>query len=751
MKNYNKIILFFAFLFLNAFMVSGQNRDSIPIILDSVKKVHSPIEKVDLYNLLSKKYTKVNTDTFFIFNNKAISLSKESNYLKGLAQAYSNRSGLYFYLDQFDSSLVNLLKSERLSLSTNDSSALKDLYYSLGTTYYFLANYDSAQIHFQESYKLSKLLKDTAGMAKAIKQVGKMQWLKGELAESLKSYNISLPLAKSVGDSALVCVLYNNIGVIYHNVGDYGKALEYYYKTLTLRDYIGDYKGKSLTLNNIGMVYSEWGKHKEAFEYYRHAASLSDSVYYLGGKAYSYYNIGNHYFNENRLDSAIANYKKALATYIQDNSDIIGMYICYSKLGKIYQQNKDLDSALIFFNKALVVAKRMKGRSDWAGANHYLGNLYLEKGDIKKALNYAKKSNEILKNTDYKKMKHLNYALLSEIYRRKKQYKKALEYNILSNQYKDSIFNEEKSKQITQMEVLYRIEQKQKENDYLKKEQERQKAMLKADKKTIRLQKVLVGVITLFLLLVIGFTFAFYKEKQKLKAANNTKNKLFSIISHDLRGPMGNFKGLVDLLILDIENQNKENINSLLQMMQKTAGLNYDLLENLLSWSRTEGNKLDYNPEKLQLTTIVESIFEHYDYTAVSKSIQLINNVDKDIYLMADEYMMNTILRNLISNALKFTKENGKVIISAKNTIRKGNKKYVEICVEDTGIGMSDEQAKKIFDNDQFYTSLGTAKEKGTGLGLKLCAEFVKIHKGEIKAISALNKGTKMIFTIPAY
>ena len=503
-----------------------------------------------------------------------------------------------------------------------------------------------------------------------------MLWLKGYLAESLRCYEKSLPLARKVGDSSLICVLYNNIGVIYYGVGDYEKALKYYYMTLPLRDFLSDYQGKSLTLNNIGLIFSEWGKHEEAEKYYYHAAALNDSVYYLAGKAYSYYNLGNHYRNIKEYDSAIVNYKRSLATYIMSKNDIVGKAICFQKLGIVYQKKGELDTALLYLNEALEASKQMNSLNDLSSAYHQLARLYKERGDIAKALNYALICDKILKETDFKKMKFMNGQLLSEIYLLKKDYKKSLHYNIIANQYKDSIFNDEKSKQITRMEVFYRSEQKQKENELLKKEQERQHAKLESDRLTIRLQKIIVVAASLLLLLLVGFTFVFYREKQKLKIANNTKNKLFSIISHDLRGPLGNFKGLIDLLLLDIANNDKEKMDSLLKMMQRTASLNYDLLENLLSWSRTESGKLDYKPEKIDLYYAVEGIFEHYDYSALNKSINLINNIDTKACVYADEYMLNTIMRNLISNAIKFTPENGKVLVKSELITEKDNEGY---------------------------------------------------------------------------
>ncbi|MCF6239899.1 MAG: tetratricopeptide repeat-containing sensor histidine kinase [Bacteroidales bacterium] len=724
--------------------MSGQSIKRIEQLFNNLDTISSENKKIDLYNQLSAEYIKRNTDTFFIFYSKAVNLSKKTDYQKGLAEAYNNRADLCFYLDSFQLALIFNDLSNSIYSSLNDTLKLAQLCFSRGKIYYYMANYDSSFSYYKKSYDLAKAIRDTAQMAIYLKQVGKMNWIKGELTEALKNYEQSLEYANKTNNVRLKCLLYNNIGTIFYAVGDYEEALKYYYIALPLRDTIKDYKGKSVTLNNIGMVFSEWGKHDEAYKYYSHAASLSDSLDYYYGEAYSYYNLGNHLLNYNIMDSAILYFKKALITYKKDNNNVIGRYICYSKLGKIFQKLNEVDSAFWYFKTSLMVAERIKIYNYKASAYSNIANLFLMQNNIDSALKYAFMANNYLSKTSgFKKMKQINYQLLSDIYNKKKNYKKALEYSLLSGSYKDSIFNEESTKQITRMEVLYRIEQKENENKYLKREQERQKAKLAADRLTIRLQNYLFAVVSLLLLTLIGFTIVFYREKQKLKEANNTKNKLFSIISHDLRGPMGNFKGLIDLLLLDFANNDREKMNSLLKMMQKTAGLNYDLLENLLSWSRTESGRLNFQAEKIKPYFLVEAIFEHYDYSAATKSITLINNIDEDLCIYADEYMINTILRNLISNAIKFTGTNGKIIVKSKSI-----NKFVEISVEDSGTGMPSEIVEKIFSKDKFVTTRGTAKEKGTGLGLKLCKDFVDKHNGKIYIDSQINKGTKISFTI---
>jgi len=191
--------------------------------------------------------------------------------------------------------------------------------------------------------------------------------------------------------------------------------------------------------------------------------------------------------------------------------------------------------------------------------------------------------------------------------------------------------------------------------------------------------------------------------------------------------------------------------------MQKTASSNYDLLENLLSWSGTKSGNLIYQPQKLNLDILVDSVFEHNEYNAQIKSIQLISEIDQKVYVLADDLMLHTVLRNLVSNAIKFTGEKGTVVVKSKKISGKHKEKknnfenIIEIMVSDNGVGIDHEVLPKIFTDDEFYSTKGTDNENGTGLGLKLCREFVEKHKGEIWVESVLNGGSDFIFTIPEY
>ena len=234
------------------------------------------------------------------------------------------------------------------------------------------------------------------------------------------------------------------------------------------------------------------------------------------------------------------------------------------------------------------------------------------------------------------------------------------------------------------------------------------------------------------------------ESENRLKQLNGSKDKFFSIISHDLRSPFTSITGYSEVILDDIDELSKEEIKEFAGSIHKTAKNIQNLLENLLQWSRMQTGGITFNPNNLLLNDVVEEIVDLYKINAVRKKITLTNNLDKDYPIKADKFMLNTILRNLVSNSIKFTKKLGSISIYATE---KNNE--LEITVEDTGIGMSDEIKNKLFKIDEHVTTKGTEKEKGTGLGLILSKEFVEKHGGKIWVESEIGIGSKFKFTIP--
>jgi PAS domain S-box-containing protein len=235
------------------------------------------------------------------------------------------------------------------------------------------------------------------------------------------------------------------------------------------------------------------------------------------------------------------------------------------------------------------------------------------------------------------------------------------------------------------------------------------------------------------------------ESEEKLRVLNAEKDKFFSIISHDLRSPFAGLMGMTDNLVYYFDKFSTDEIKKNIQLINNTSNRIFKLLENLLQWARLQRGRMEFIPENINLHDIVKSNIELLINNAKQKEILLVNDVNQEIIVFSDNNMLNTILRNLISNAIKFTNNFGSIIISA--TISTNN--FVEIVVKDNGVGMNQDTLIKLFRIDTHHTSVGTANEKGSGLGLILCKELIERNNGTIRVESEQNVGTSFIFTLP--
>lgn len=234
------------------------------------------------------------------------------------------------------------------------------------------------------------------------------------------------------------------------------------------------------------------------------------------------------------------------------------------------------------------------------------------------------------------------------------------------------------------------------------------------------------------------------RKNQLLIQANSEKDRFFSIISHDLRGPLGSFMTLSQMMAENIEDFDQLEIKKLTEDLKDSATNLYELLENLLSWSKMQQNKIAFEPKRFNLSEIVKKNEDHLANSYKLKGVELITDISEDIEITAERNMIGTVIRNFMSNALKYTRKGGMVIVSAE--ILANNK--VEISVRDTGIGMSKKLMDSLFRLDVKSSRMGTDGEPSTGLGLLLCKDFVEKHGSKINIESRENEGSKFSFVI---
>ena len=234
------------------------------------------------------------------------------------------------------------------------------------------------------------------------------------------------------------------------------------------------------------------------------------------------------------------------------------------------------------------------------------------------------------------------------------------------------------------------------------------------------------------------------RSEEELKKAIATKDKFFSIIAHDLRGPLSGVRNLIELLSNHHEDMNDEEFNNILHNLDNASNNTFNLLENLLQWSRSQSRTIEFNPEESSICMELDNVANMLSSIMASKNIELEKNIGQCSGAYYDKYMIRTVLRNLISNAIKFTHKGGLITLSCKE-----HDAHIHVSIEDNGIGIKKENIDKIFRIDKSYSTPGTANEKGTGLGLILCKEFIDKHGGEIGVNSTEGAGSEFFFTLP--
>ena len=234
------------------------------------------------------------------------------------------------------------------------------------------------------------------------------------------------------------------------------------------------------------------------------------------------------------------------------------------------------------------------------------------------------------------------------------------------------------------------------------------------------------------------------ESENRLKELNASKDKFFSIVAHDIRSPFTALLGFTQILDEEFGELTAEEINEIVHSLRKTANNIFEFIEGLLDWSRVQSNKIEIKPIRLKLFNVIQDVFVLLSSVALAKKVRIVIDVPKDLFVLADENVVNTVLRNLVSNAIKFTSENDTITISVEDS---GEEKIV-VCVRDTGVGLTEEIKSKLFKLDEHISELGTNKEKGTGLGLLLCKDLLEKQQNKIWVESNKNEGSTFKFTL---
>jgi signal transduction histidine kinase/tetratricopeptide (TPR) repeat protein len=576
----------------------------------------------------------------------------------------------------------------------------------------------------------------------------------------------ALSLAEKSGDKLRIANSLNMTGNAYYMLSDYTRSLDYYQRALTIRQELGDSNDIARTLNNIGAVHLQTRNYETSLDYFNRALQIYSGL----GKDEIVLtltnNIGGLYLEQKNYEKAMEYLQKVydLATEVNNEKMIL---ISLNNLGEVSGSLGLYNQALQYFEKARRISESKNDINMLATVFLNTGAIYVKKGRSDLSFRYfndALKYAEVVNSISLKRDIYKSYY---DIYNSRNNYEKALEFYELYEAALDSISSHESKLKIKELELKYSAENFKNEIELLKRDNKI---------KSLRLTWSRIGIISLIIILTLaGIIWSINLKRNRLKRDTNNlltqknleleaalrklkdseinlkelnaaKDKFFSIIGHDLRNPLNALLGFSELISGNTRQYTMEEIRMYNKIINDAARNMHQLIENLLDWSRSQSGSIDFSPRYCDLLQVTNDIQKIFDIQISKKNIGILNNIPVNMKVFADKNLLSTILRNLINNAIKFTPQGGYITLSAEKS-----NGYTNITVADTGIGMTREQLSNLFKLDTNLTKAGTSQEKGTGLGLILCKEFVEIHKGSIKVESEPDKGSIFTFSLPYY
>lgn len=632
-------------------------------------------------------------------------------------------------------------------------------------------NPERALLFSNKAYDLANSIDNQEGLANSLTNIGYANEMLGNFDVSLNKYLRSLHILDSLGMEGAKAEVYNGIGSVYHTIGIYDKALENYFHSLSIYEKIKDSLGIAYLYNNISHIYRKIDRPQRALENYLSSIEIlkskereSDLSAPLNNIGLIYYDLGNKELNRDSIKSARQYYEKALENYrkaieiSRKHNDELGTGGTLNNMGLVFLKYKEYNKALDYCQRALKIKEKHGDKSGAVNCMNDIGKIYLEMGNHTEAVNWLTKSLDQAKKLKVRQIEMNIHYNLSEAYEKKGHRNKALEHYKEYIHLKDNLYDKENTKRIEEMKIRYETAKIERENRTLLREKEIQQLELSKQRNWI----IFLSVLFIFALAIALITYKYYKlkksENDKLRQMNETiksqnrqlndlltmKDRFFSIIAHDLKNPLSAFMNVSQMMKESYDNFSDDEKKEVISDFAEQSKLIFALLENLLEWSRLQTDRINFDPQNINLNFIIENVLNLMAMNASKKNIELETDLGRKTMAFADPNMITTVIRNMVSNSIKFTPSGGKIKVITEDLDDE-----VKIKVEDTGIGIPEKNLDKLFRLDAGLTTEGTNKEKGTGLGLILCKEFVEKNGGEIKVESKIGEGTSFIFTLP--
>jgi signal transduction histidine kinase len=602
-------------------------------------------------------------------------------------------------------------------------------------------------------------IQDIHGQSRFNKELGLIQLTRvPDYGKAIEYFIKALKIENAYGLKDEEVITYIAMARVFEEVGDYYKSAELLEYAMSESEAFHDNTLLIHLSNKLGKLNALKGNHDGALENYELVLKKTSDEYAPLQRAEALFNKAHVLSVKKNYDEALKYHKEALALR-RKSKDRHNEAQSLNDIGEVYRLMKNEEQALKNFVAAIQIRTEQKDVKGLAQSYNNAGILYFNRKNFERAianLELGLESARSAQSADHTAKAH---EFLSYCYKETGAFQTALAHTQAYMDLVEFMRNEKAEIEILEAQNRYVIDQKELEIRQLEVDQRQQEIQLISQKKIQNFLFTIIG----FGVIIVCLIFFLYLTKRRatisLEAAharvaqqnaqlqnlNATKDKFFSIISHDLKGPLNSFTSLSRMLIDHTDDLTKDEIQMLAKEIDKNLKNLFALLENLLEWSRSQTGNIEFKPEEFDLNELLEQNQALLKTQAGNKGIAITYNNGAPLLISAHRHSVNTVIRNLISNAIKFTPEGGQITLStsqpAENQIR--------VSVADNGIGMSKDTVNKLFRIDTKYSTNGTANEKGTGLGLILCKDFIEKNGGSIGVESTEGKGSVFYFTLP--
>ncbi|MFC2186441.1 tetratricopeptide repeat protein [Fulvivirgaceae bacterium LMO-SS25] len=627
-------------------------------------------------------------------------------------------------------------------LSMKDGMEKLDAYLQVIRTIH--TNYpDSTLALTPDALRLAQLQKDKLKEAEVLYSESIAQSVKGLTSDAIDAARLALNAVKSTGDMLYESRIISHLGTIYGDIGNYAEAAKLFDQALKISEQQNDSLGIINGYLRLGVIQSFQNQDKEAIDYYNQSLEIARAYKRTNSIRSLLNNIGISYAKQNLFEQALIYFHEAEELEREGEPNISNFTQLLGNIGQAYYHTKNYNESLKYLKEAEEITQANSSSINPTvkiNNNVNFGKLYMAIGQNDKAEIYLNDALAISNDYNYLPGKQTANEQLTEFYISTGDFEKALKRAEIANDLRDSIYNAEKFEIIENLKTRYEVEKKDAELTLL------------ADLNESRtFQRNLMGFLTIVIMILFGFMYRNYTNKiksnkelmtkqEELEETNRMKNKLFSIIGHDLRGP---FQGLLGglLLIQDGAFSDAEK-KDFIQRLIESGKATHEVLESLLIWGKAQS--FESNPEKLNSKKLIEDCIKPYKEAARQKNITLVNNAEEEFNVLVDYKEFEFVLRNLINNAIKYTHPDGQVSVNTKSI---GEKLKIDII--DNGVGIPSYRLPGIFELDQIQSTTGTKNEAGSGLGLVVCHDLITKNKGEIMVESEQGHGSKFSIILP--